>query len=53
MRLVKVRTGRRVTSWVLYVGGEERGEWATLGEAKRGAKEITSLRETGSLASEE
>lgn len=40
-RLVKNRTGRRVTAWVLYVGGEYRGTWPSLAEAKQGAQEIT------------
>jgi len=41
-RLVKRRTGRRVTAWILYVSGEYRGEWPSLTEAKQHAKEITS-----------
>lgn len=41
-RLVKRRTGRRVTAWILYIGGEYRGEWPTFAEAKQRAKEITA-----------
>lgn len=40
-RLVKRRTGRKVTAWILYIGGEYRGEWPTLAEAKRRALELT------------
>lgn len=41
-RLVSRRTGRRVTAWILYVGGAYRGEWPTLAEAKLRAREITA-----------
>lgn len=41
-RLVKVRAGRKVTGWILYIRGESRGQWPTLAEAKRRAQEITS-----------
>lgn len=40
-RLVKRRAGRRITGWILYVDGEQRGEWSSLAEAKQQAREIT------------
>lgn len=40
-RLVKSRTGRKVTSWILYINGECCGQWPTLAEAKLRALEIT------------
>ena len=40
-RLVKRRDGRHVIGWILYVGGEHRGEWSTLAEAKQQARGIT------------
>ena len=33
-RLVKGRTGRRVTSWILYIRGKYVDSWPTLAEAK-------------------
>jgi hypothetical protein len=41
-RLVKIRTGRKVTGWILYINGKHHGEWPSLAGAKRRALEITS-----------
>lgn len=41
-RLIKLRTGRKVTGWILYINGDYRGQWSTLAQAKRRALEITS-----------
>jgi hypothetical protein len=38
-RLVKVRGGRKVTGWALYINGKIRGQWPTLEEAKLRALE--------------
>lgn len=40
-RLVKLRNGRKVTGWILYIRGEYRGQWSTLAQAKHRALEIS------------
>ncbi len=40
-RLVRGRTGRKTTSWLLYIGGDYRGAWPSLDEAKLGALKMT------------
>ena len=42
-RLVKLRTGRKVTGWMLYIQGEFRGQWPSLDEAKRQALGLTEV----------
>jgi hypothetical protein len=40
-RLVRMKTGDKVTGWALYVDGECVGSWPSLGEAKERAATFT------------
>ncbi len=41
-RLVKLRTGRKVSGWILYIAGVYRGQWSTFALAKQRAFDLTT-----------
>ena len=40
-RIYRLKSGSKVTGWSLYVQGEYKGQWPTLGQTKRRAYQIT------------